>query len=642
MTEYEIVFQPEGKRVKVIHNSTLLEAAKLADTDLTSICAGKGTCGKCKVRLPSNTKAIQLTESEQNLLTPEEIEQGIRLACQVNVDRNLTVYIPEGSRTGKQRLQIEGIKPPIELNPLIRKYHLQLTKPSIEDPKADFERVLDGLAKEYDLDTIDMFYEVLQNLGPVLRSANWDITITLWNNQKIIAIESGDTTDRIFGLSVDIGTTKLAVYLLNLLTGEVVAVDSAMNPQITYGEDIISRINYVCSHSTDQSSNELQRLLVAKINELIEITAQKCGVSSTEIYEMTAVGNTAMHHIFLQLNPKYLALAPYTPVIRRGTNIPATKLGIAINPAGNIHCPPIIAGYNGSDNVAVILATEIYKREELCLALDIGTNTEVVLGNKDKILVCSCASGPAFEGASIKYGMRAASGAIEKIEIDPTTLECQFKTIDDEPPRGICGSAIVDVIAETLKAGIIDLTGRMNKTLQSDRLQQRSNSLEYIIAKADETANGHEITITQKDIRQITLAKAAMHTGTVLLMEELGVNESDIDHLFIAGAFGNYINLENARFIGMYPEIELSKVEVVGNAAGTGARMVLLSKEMRDVAENIVKNQIEYIELAAKSTFQSTYLNSTYIPYADLSKYPQTTALLKKLGRYPQKLPHIF
>jgi len=642
MTTYEVIFQPDGKRVKVSSATSVLEASKLAGVDLVSICGGKGTCCKCKVKISPERSFQPLTENEKKCLTPSELSQGIRLACQINITTDkLVVEIPEGSRTGKQRLQVEGIKVPIDLDLMIQKYNIQIPKPTLEDPRPDLDRILDILNKQNRLSGLSIKFDLLTNLGPFLRDAEWNVTVTLWNTNKIIAIEPGNTTNQQYGCAFDIGTTKLAGYLLNLINGEVIAVESEMNPQIPYGEDVISRINYFCSQEdiTSEHAHKIRQVLIDKLNEIIDTLCQKSGISSNEIYEMTAVGNTAMHHIFLNLNPKHLSLAPYTPVIRHGMNLEPKQMGLKINPTGNIYVLPVIAGYNGADNIAVILATEIYKRNELCLALDIGTNTEVILGNKDQMLVCSCASGPAFEGASIKYGMRAASGAIEKILIDPQTFECNLQTIDKIPPRGICGSGIVDVIAEMLKVGIIDVTGRMNKSLDSPKLRQGSDGYEFVLAEAKNTSIGTDITITQKDVRQLSLAKAAMHTGAMLLMEELNVKEANIEKVFIAGAFGNYIDINNARFIGMYPEIALSKVIPVGNAAGTGARMALLSKKIRHIAETL---QIKYIELAAKERFQSIYLNSTFIPYADLSRYPEASSVLKTLGKYPEKPPRIF
>ncbi|MDH5770474.1 MAG: ASKHA domain-containing protein, partial [Candidatus Bathyarchaeota archaeon] len=514
------------------------------------------------------------------------------------------------------------------------KYFVQLPKPTLKDPRSDFDRLMEELRKRYGIRNLNAEYGIVKSLASALREAVWEVTVTVFNGEKIIDVEPGDTTDRSFGYAVDIGTTKLAGYLLDLNTGKVMAVGSLMNPQILFGEDIVTRITYAMKGV--KALRKLQTFVVDGINQILTDIRGKVDVSSEEIYEMIGVGNTAMHHIFLNIYPKHLALSPYTPVIRGGVDVKAKEVGVRINPNGNIHMLPVIAGFVGADNVAVILATEIYKKAELCMALDIGTNTEVILGNKEYMLACSCASGPAFEGAHIKHGMRAASGAIEKVTIDPKSLEVKYKTIDDIKPCGICGSAIVDIPAEMLKAGIIDVTGKMNKDLNSPRLRDKKGILEFVLAWKEETSTGGDIVITQKDLREIQLAKAAMHTGAAILMKEARVTEEDIDIVFIAGAFGSYIDPEKARIIGMYPEVPLKKVKVVGNAAGTGARMALVSKTARKTAEEISK-KVKYIELANDPNFQNELMNSYYIPYADLSRYPETSRLLRELDKYPKK-----
>lgn len=521
----------------------------------------------------------------------------------------------------------------VELKPLISKYYVKLSKPTLKDPRSDLDRLMKELREQHGIKELMIEYDVVKDLALVLRDASWEITVTVWNGKKIIGIEPGDTTERCFGYAVDIGTTKLAGYLINLNTGKVEAVDSLMNPQIPYGEDVITRIAY-------EDRKELQNVVVGGINEILNDLCNKVDVNLREVYEMTVVGNTVMHHLFLNINPKYLALSPYTPVIREGIDVRAGKIGVNINPSANIYALPVIAGFVGADTVAAILATEIYKRDELCLALDIGTNTEVVLGNKEWMLACSCASGPAFEGAHVTHGMRAASGAIEKVSIDPETLEVKYKTVDNVEPRGICGSAIVDVPAEMLKTGIMDINGTLSKDLDSPRLRKKEGVPEFVIARKGETSTGGDIVITQKDIREIQLAKAAMHTGATTLMKEANVTEDDIDIVFVAGAFGSYIDPENARIIGMYPEISLKKVKIVGNAAGTGARMALASRVVRRTAEKISK-ETRYVELGNDPNFQNELMNSHFIPYADLSKYPRTSRLLKETGHYPERMPPI-
>lgn len=630
----EIVFQPEGKRVKVKIGSSVLEAAKLAGVDLTSTCGGKGNCGKCRVIVEKRENVGPLTRVEKDKLTSDELSAGYRLACQTSVKGSIIVRIPEESRTGKQRLQIEGIKTPVRLEPLVRKYFVRLPKPTLKDPRSDFDRLQEELQRRFGIRNLTAEYDIVKYLASILREAVWEVTVTVFDGKKIIDVEPGDTTDRIFGYAVDIGTTKLAGYLLDLNTGKVIAVEPLMNPQIPFGEDVITRITYAMKGF--KALGELQTVVVDGINQILEDLCDRVDVAPEEVYEMTAVGNTAMHHLFLNIYPKHLALSPYTPVIRGSVDVKAKEVGVKINPNGNVHVLPVIAGFVGADNVAVILATEIYKKDELCMALDIGTNTEVVLGNKEYMLACSCASGPAFEGAHIKHGMRAASGAIENVTIDPKSLEVKYKTVEDAKPCGICGSAIVDIPAEMLKAGIIDVTGKMNKDLDSPRLRDKEGVLEFVLAWKEETSTGGDIVVTQKDLREIQLAKAAMHTGAAILMKEAEVTEEDVDVVFIAGAFGSYIDPENARIIGMYPEVPLKKVNVVGNAAGTGARMALVSKKVRDTAEEISK-KVKYVELATDQNFKNELMNSYYIPYADLSRYPRTSHLLRKLGRYPKK-----
>lgn len=635
-----MIFQPEGKRAKCPSGATVLEAARTVSVDITAVCGGLGKCGKCQIIIEAGREDLNpITDNERNLLSEAELSAGYRLACQVLVRRDLVIRVPERSRTGRQRLLIEGVEVPVKLEPYFRKYFVELPKPGLSDLRSDAERLLDALRIKYGLEDLVIEPFVLQSLPSALREAEWKVTVTIWGDRFIIDVEPGDTTNRLFGCAIDIGTTKIAGYLLDLNSGRVLAVDSLINPQISYGEDVISRITYASRGAKEL--RDLQGAVVEGINRILTSLMDKTGAGSNEIYEMTVVGNTAMHHIFFGINPKYVALAPYPPVIRGSIDVKARDIGVGINPNGNIHALPVIGGFVGADAVAVILATKLYDRDEVCMALDIGTNTEVILGNKDMLMAASCASGPAFEGAHIKHGMRATTGAIESIKIDPETLEVRYKVIDDVKPCGICGSAIVDAVAEMLKAGVIDTFGAFNREVKSPRLRLSESGWEFVIAWGNETATGKDIVITQRDIREIQLAKAAIHAGCMILMHKMNINESEISSLFLAGAFGTYINPESARTIGMYPEIPLSRVHAVGNAAGTGARICLLSKSMRKKAEEIHKI-IKYIELAAEPDFQSEFLNSYFLPYADLSRYLETIGLLRRLGRNIREPPLIF
>jgi len=634
MPNLEVIFQPDGRRVEVVQGTTILEAANLAGIDITSICGGKGSCGKCKIIIEKGTIEETLTEDEKSFLSAEEIKVKFRLACQTKINDNLTIRIPEASRTGKQKLQVEGIKTLVKLEPLVKKYFVKLDKPTLDNPQSDADRLNTHISNNFGISNLRYDFFLLRSLGKIIRDADYEFTVVIWNESEIIAIEKGDTTEQIYGYAVDIGTTKLAGYLLDLVSGEVLAAHGLMNPQIPYGEDVISRLGF-------KEPRKLHDVIIEGLNELLTDLAERAKVDLENVYEMTAVGNTTMHHIFLNLDAKQLGFAPYVPVVKRGLTINNIELGMKFNKGGKIYTLPVVAGFVGADTIGVILASEIYKRDELCMALDIGTNTEVVLGNKERIVTCSCASGPAFEGAHIKFGMRAANGAIEKIKIDPDTLEPTYKTIDNAKPRGICGSAIVDIPAELLKANIIDSWSRFKKGINSERVREGNDGFEYVLAWGKDNHSNDDITVSQKDIREIILAKAAMHTGTEILMQTYGIQEKDIEKLFIAGAFGTHIDIENARIIGIYPEIPLEKVERIGNAAGTGARMCLVSKTMRQLAEDITR-KTEYIELAVQPNFQNTFLNSHYLPYADLERYPKTSEMLRKIGNYPEKKIKIF
>ncbi len=633
MPQHTIVFQPEGKRVKLKSSDSVLDGALKTGVDLTSICGGIGSCGKCKIIVEDNLNVNEITDKEKKLLSKKEVENGVRLACLTKIHGNIVVKIPEYSRTGKQRLQVEGIDTHIELNPSVRKYYIEMKKPTIEDPKSDFDRLMQELAEKYALTDVKINFNVLRKLSELVRESDFKVTVVIWDDE-IIAVEPNDTTKRIFGYAVDIGTTKLAGYLIDLTTGKVLAAGSTMNPQIPYGEDVIARINH-------PESQKLNTAVIEGLNEILNNLKEKTGVSTDEIYEMTAVGNTIMHHLFLNIKARSIALSPYPPVVRNSIIVDNKEIGINLHPNGKIFFLPIIAGYVGADTVGVILATEMYKKEEICLALDIGTNTEVVLGNKDRMVACSCASGPAFEGAHIKHGMRASSGAIEKVEIETPSFNLEYLTIDNEPAKGICGSAFVDLVGEMLKAGMLDVSGKFNKKIAHERIREGQDGWELVVAPANESETQDDITFSQKDVRQIVMAKAAMQTGVLTLLRRLEIPKEKIKHLYIAGAFGSHINKESARVIGIIPEINLDTVETIGNAAGTGARMCLVSKYAKKLVEDISK-KVEYIELGADKNFQNTFLNSNSLPYADLARYPEISELLKKKGNYPKKLPHLF
>ena len=634
--QVKIIFFPYGKREWFAKGEVnVLEAALAEGIDLSSLCGGKGTCGKCKVKIEKGLETLEpLTPQELKHITEEEMKASYRLACQITPTTSIIVYVPERSRVGKQRLQTEGLEVPVKsLNPFVKKYFIEMQKPTLHDHRSDEDRLLTALHKAHGVPTnLEIDFDVAIDLATTLRNANWQVTAVTWKD-KIIDVELGNTTDRCFGFAVDIGTTKLAGFLMDLNTGKVASVAARMNPQIPLGEEVMSRITHQMMKGWT-GVEELQKAVVSGINEMIEECCQKANVKTGEIYELCFVGNTCMQLCFLGIYGRYVAFSPYPPVLQRGIDVRACRFGLKSHPRANAYYAPVIGGFVGADSVADLMAVRMLESDETIMDIDIGTNTEIAVGNKDLVMMASCASGPAFEGMQIKHGMRAATGSIERISIDPETLEVHYRTIEDKPPVGFCGSALVDAPAELLKSGIIDLKGRFAAEMaeKTNRVRKGPDGWEFVVAWQRETTTDTDILITQGDIRELQKAKAAMRTGSELLMKRMGVTEKDITKLYMAGAFGNYIDPENARTIGMYPEVPLDKVVFVGNTAGTGCRMCLISKEEREYAEEL-STKVKYLELAADPDFQTEYLNALYFPHKNLDKYPDTVELLRRLGR---------
>ena len=626
-----VIFQPEGRKVITASGTSIFEAACKAGVGIESECGGKGRCGKCRVVVQDRKAVTNVTEAEMKHLSSGEIDSGYRLACRAVLKRNVNVTVSEESRVGERRIQVTGLERPVPLTPFVTKFHIALARPTLLDARPDFERILDSLKDVYGLDKLEIEYEVLKNLPNILRDANWDITVTLWNDHKIVAVEKGDTSDRILGLAIDIGTSKIVGCVVDLTTGRTIGVGSIENPQVIYGDDVVSRIAFATL--SEEKLGTLQRLAFKGINDVLHDACAQAGADSNDIYEATIAGNTAMHHFFLGIQPKYVALSPFTPVVRRQLNVKANEVDIEMHPEGNVHVLPLIAGFVGADAVADVLSSGIYESEELSSLLDIGTNTEVFVGNSKGILSCSCASGPAFEGGHIKHGMKAVTGAIEKLHVNPYSgYEVAYETVDDAKPRGLCGSAMVDAVAEMAKCGIINRRGRFNRNVKTPRLRITGKNVEFVLAWKNETSTGREITVTQEDINEIQLAKAAIFTGCWILMKRKNVRRKDLDQVLIAGAFGNYINPESAKLIGLVPDVQTEKIKFVGNTALTGAKMALISREARKTAETLSKS-IRYLELTVDPDFVLEFADSMFIPHKDLKRFPSVKKYFRRFGR---------
>lgn len=565
------------------------------------------------------------SQSEKRIFSKEELSTGFRLACQVKARNSGTVVVevPSESLLDQQRLLFKGLEKKVKLKPAIRNVVVSLQQPSLKDCQSDVDRLLDALKLETGCQ-LNLDFEALKKIPHVIREKDWTVTVTIWKNQEIIDIQPGKGS-ACYGFAVDVGTTKLAGYLLNLNNGEIVASASTMNPQISFGEDVISRIRFAMEKSENLS--ELQRSVIDGVNKLIDETCKKANVSAENIYDFCFAGNTAMHHIFLGITPNYVALMPYPAALQSSIDVKARELSLGIAKGAYVHALPTIAGFVGGDAVADILATGIYTAEELSMLVDIGTNTEIILGNKHRLIACSCASGPAFEGAHIKHGMRASNGAIEQIWINPDNFEVGYKTVNGDKPRGLCGSAVVDVVAELLKSKLIDKSGRFNKNINTPRLRIGGKASEFVIVWRKDSSTETDITVTQEDIRVIQLAKAAIYTGAYILMKHLGVTFHDIEKMYLAGAFGTYVDPLNAKVIGMYPDIPLERVQFVGNTSGSGARMALLSIDVREEAHKIARS-VEYIELGADPNFQNEFLKATYLPHKESDRFPSITKIV--------------
>lgn len=647
--EYNVIFQPSGRRGKVAAGKTLLTASHELGVDIEAPCGAHKVCGKCKVKIETGyfekfsidsqvEHLSPLQEEEKKLLKPEEITDNYRLACACEIKGDVLVFVPEESRKADQVVLDTGKERIFTLDPALKNYYVQMPAATLDDHRSDLNRMQDAIKEQFGLDNLSIDYFVLRELPNNIRDGEWKVTATVLYDREIVDVRPG-FVEKWYGIGIDVGTTTVAAYLCDLKTGEMLIKDGMMNPQVRYGEDVLSRITYAMMN--DDGRDKLHDAIIEGINTLAERMTEKVGLKATDVLEITLVFNTAMHHCLLNLEPKYMGRSPFAPAISAPFDVKARDLGIKIHKAANLHILPVEAGFVGPDNVSVLIAEEPYKQdEEIRLIIDIGTNGEIDLGNSKQLLSTSCATGPALEGAQIKFGMRAAPGAIERIRIDPETMECTYKVIGDESwhgrgskgnAKGICGSGIIDMVAEVFKAGIINKTGRFNKNLNTDRVRSDENGKpEYVMVFAEDSGIGKDITVTQGDIRAVQLAKSALYVGTKMLMRHLGVDK--IDRVTLAGAFGSFIDKESSMVIGLFPDCDLEKVAAVGNAAGDGAQAALLDKGKRIEARDVAAN-VHFIETAVEPDFQERFAEAMAFPHA-VDSFPSIQHILDKIPGY--------
>lgn len=614
MDRFAVTFVPDGRTVSVATGQTFLRAAQEAGIDVMATCGGRGRCHSCRVKvLKGSVPPATIMDTVQ--LGHDEVHEGFRLSCQTSVVADCSVMVvPPIAESGHQILScahpFRDSRMPLDSG--VEKRYVTASLPAEEHHQtSDVEEIVTalggGVSGEVPLD-------VLRKVPTILRDAAGALTVTTFN-KKIIDVESGDTTAHKYGMAFDVGTTSIVGFLLDLQTGEQLAAVGSMNPQAVYGGDLMSRIAFAQFNA--EALKKLQTRVLAAINGFVKEACEAAKVAPTHIYKIVIVGNTCMHHIFLGIDPTYVGLAPYAPSVRAAIVVGARELLVRVNPNAAVCFLPIVAGFVGADTMAVVLATRIYDSPQVRVAVDIGTNGEVVMGSRRKLMACSAPAGPALEGAQIKHGMRGAVGAIEKVEIgDDVTCS----VIGAAPPIGICGSGLIDAVAKMLDAKVLEPSGLLQVEDREllppalrDRLVERDGERQFVLAWAKDSGNGQDIAITQQDIRQLQLAKGAIYSGILMLKKVMGVEDGQIKELMLAGGFGNYINIASAVRIHLLPDLPIEKISYVGNAAALGAQMALLSETERNRAVALARS-IEHVSLAARPDFQDIFIEAICFP----------------------------
>ncbi len=656
-----LIIEPLSKRFNVQVGNTIYEALSALDYPVSALCGGAGTCGKCKVKIEGDQATVSPPTERERKMLGSAIDDGMRLACQTKILGNVRILLTGALLPSQNRILIKddlaaiGRSRDVTLLPVVKKIMTRVPAPTLDAPAADYTRLVGALPPEIartlnGLVDDDVLALVARAGFPkVLRENDGHVVATVQTGMegarpRVIDVHPGKNVQGVYGLAVDVGTTTVVGYLINLDTGLPAAVAARLNPQVSIGEDVVSRIAHVTKNNAGKRAKDL---VIQAINEILEETCKKGNIEPDDVVDFVLVGNTAMYQLFLGMPPEYLAVSPFVPVVKAPVNVKAATLGINGLPAANVYSPPVIAGYVGTDTIAGIVATRLDVMDEYTLFIDIGTNGELVLGNKDGMVCTSCAAGPALEGAQITHGMRAADGAIEGISIDPGTLQPTIRTIGNMQPTGICGSGLIDAVAEMLKAGILTRNGNFNikssRIKDHERIIKKEDDYHFILFDPERDArpgdeNGekttgeraHSITISQPDIRQLQLAKGAFLSGTLLLLQHEHKKIDDIEQVILAGAFGSYINKENAKLIGLFPDLPMERVFQVGNAAGLGAQDCLKNADARRLA-NQLAFKVLYHEISSSPSFQVEFAKSLYFPYQSLSQFPNIAKIYENI-----------
>lgn len=622
-----ITFQPSGKTVKVDKDTTLLEAGAQAGVYISSICGGDGICGKCRLIIKEgNIKANPTT-----LLSREEIQKGYVLACQTTAEGDLEVEVPAESRAEREKILVDkdaqrfrALYPQarekvfFKYEPLVQKLYLELPKPTLQDNLADHLRLYREIRRKRKIPIMQSGLKVLRILPKMLQESKGKITATIGmrgETTEVIQIEEGDTTEESYGLAVDVGTCTVVAHLVNLNNSETIDAEATYNSQRVYGEEVTRRIIYAELKGPDK----LREAIVNDINNLISTLISRNKIKLNDVMALVCAGNTTMVHLLLGLDPSQIRREPYIPACTSPPPIRAAEVGIKINPRGLLYTLPSISGWVGGDITAGILATGINEAKSLTMLIDIGTNGEIVLGSKEWMVCCAASAGPAFEGSGVKHGMRAAAGAIEKVKIF-SDGKVKYSTIGKTKPKGICGSGLIDVMAELFKAGFINRSAKLNPEASS-QIREKNGEVEFILVPASETQISEAIVVTRADIENLIRAKAAIFAGADILVKSMGLEIKEIEQLYLAGGFGNYLNKEKALVLGLIPDIAPDKVQFVGNTSVMGAKMALLSREALERSYEIAR-KITYYDLITNPGYMDEFISAKFIPHTDLTKFP--------------------
>ena len=634
MNRYKVTFLPDNKNIEVESDATLLQAVEEAGIIINSLCGGDGLCGECQLQVISG-KAIS-DKNAISFFSKDEIEHGYVLACRTKVEDNLVVMIPPKSRAEQEKILMEGVtiaysepeklvlhrrscEPVFSFDPLVKKIYLELPEPTMEDNASDIDRITRELRKVSSYNDYEISLQCLQNLTENLRKHNWKVTFTFARHNgigRILQIEAGDTSDKHYGLAVDVGTTTVVVQLVNLKNGKIIGVKGSHNLQARFGEDVISRMIFACIRG---SLEPVHKAVITNINNLAHALAEENHINTKDITAVVAAGNTTMSHFLLNMTPCAIRLEPYVPTTTVYPQIFAREVGIDINPEGILEVAPSIASYVGGDIVAGVLACGMADKPEIRCLIDVGTNGEIVIGNNEWLVCCSASAGPAFEGGGARNGMRAAKGAIEKIEI--RNGEVSYETIGKAKPRGICGSGFIDAIYEMVRNNIIEQHGKFNESQKSARLITEGDEVRYILAYPNETETGRAISISEEEIGNLIKSKGAVFAAIKSLVDYVGLSFDQLETIYVAGGFGSSLNIPKAIAIGLIPDIDVNRIQFIGNSSLTGARMALTSISAFENSLKIARRMTN-VELSNYAPFMNEFIAALFLPHTDAKLFP--------------------